>query len=103
MQCFEAAKEHGPKPGAAPNRTKSEQREKDFFDHLKKRGVTVGIHSTTRNPCNPYKKRISLQAEKVKTAANQIVMTEKAVSNPPISLRRKFTHWQIGSEIVKQN
>ena len=46
---------------------------------------------------------ISLQAEKIKTAVNQIVTTEKAVSDLPISLRLKFTHWQTGLKIVKWN
>ena len=33
-------------------------------------------------------KKISLQAEKVKTVANQVVITEKAVSDLPVSLQR---------------
>lgn len=34
-------------------------------------------------------KKISLQAEKVKTIANQLVKTEQAVSDLPVSLQRK--------------
>ena len=51
----------------------------------------------------PILERISLQAGKIKTTINQIVTAEKAVSDLPISLRLKFTHWQTGLEIVKQN
>lgn len=51
----------------------------------------------------PILERISLQAEKIKTAVNQIITTEKAVSDLPISLRLKFTHWQTGLKIVKWN
>ena len=47
--------------------------------------------------------QINLQAVKTKTAVNQIVTTEKAVSDLPISLRLKFTHWQTGLKIVKWN